>query len=101
MTPRVAFIGAGQMARHHAEAVRRLPVPSILVGVYDPVSRQAEAFAAAIGTRAFSSLEGMLGSRPDIVHVCAPPAFHFQSAHAAILSDSAVPWPCLRHEVIS
>ena len=90
MTPRVAFIGAGQMARHHAEAVRRLPVPSTLVGVYDPVSRQAEAFAAAIGTRAFASLEGMLGSRPDIVHVCAPPAFHFQSAHAAIASGANV-----------
>jgi predicted dehydrogenase/nucleoside-diphosphate-sugar epimerase len=84
MTPRVAFIGAGQMARHHAEAVRRLPVPSTLAGVYDPASRQAEAFATATGTRAFSSLEGMLASRPDIVHVCTPPAFHFQCAHAAI-----------------
>ncbi len=90
MTPRVAFIGAGQMARHHAEAVRRLPVPSTVIGVYDPVSRQAEAFAAAMGTRAFSSLEGMLGSRPDIVHVCTPPAYHFQSAHAAISAGANV-----------
>jgi predicted dehydrogenase/nucleoside-diphosphate-sugar epimerase len=84
MTLRVAFIGAGQMARHHAEAVRRLPVPSTLVGVYDPASRQAEAFAAATGASAFPSLEAMLGSRPDIVHVCTPPAFHFPSAHAAL-----------------
>jgi predicted dehydrogenase/nucleoside-diphosphate-sugar epimerase len=84
MTPRVAFIGAGQMARHHAEAVRRLPVPSTVMGVYDPALRQAEAFAAANGTRAFPSLEAMLGSRPDIVHVCTPPAYHFRSAHAAL-----------------
>ncbi|HZM94923.1 MAG TPA: Gfo/Idh/MocA family oxidoreductase [Vicinamibacterales bacterium] len=84
MTPRVAFIGAGQMARHHAEAVRRLSVPSTVMGVYDPATRQAEAFAAANGTRAFPSLDAMLGSRPDIVHVCTPPAYHFQSAHAAL-----------------
>ena len=90
MTPRVAFIGAGQMARHHVEAVRRLPVPSVLVGVYDPALRQAEAFAAANGTRAFPSLEAMLGSRPDIVHVCTPPAFHFQSAHAALEASAHV-----------
>jgi predicted dehydrogenase/nucleoside-diphosphate-sugar epimerase len=90
MTPRVAFIGAGQMARHHVEAVRRLPVPSVIVGVYDPVVRQAEAFAAANRTRAFPSLEAMLGSRPDIVHVCTPPAFHFQSAHAALEASTHV-----------
>ena len=90
MTPRVAFIGAGQMARHHVEAVRRLPVPSVIVGVYDPALRQAEAFAAANGTRAFPSLEAMLGVRPDIVHVCTPPAFHFQSAHAALEAGAHV-----------
>jgi len=90
MTPRVAFIGAGQMARHHVEALRRLPVPSVVVGVYDPALRQAEAFAAANGTRAFPSLEAMLGSRPDIVHVCTPPAFHFQSAHAALEASAHV-----------
>jgi predicted dehydrogenase/nucleoside-diphosphate-sugar epimerase len=84
MTPRVAFIGAGQMARHHAEAVQRLPVSSTIVGVYDPALRQAEAFAAANGTRAFPALEAMLAARPDIVHVCTPPAYHFRSAHAAL-----------------
>jgi predicted dehydrogenase/nucleoside-diphosphate-sugar epimerase len=90
MTPRVAFIGAGQMARHHVEAVRRLPVPSVIVGVYDPALRQAEAFAAANGTRAFPSLDAMLASRPDIVHVCTPPAFHFHSAHAALEASAHV-----------
>lgn len=90
MTPRVAFIGAGQMARHHAHAIKQLPVPSTLMGVFDPAPGRADSFASALGTRAFSSLESMLEAKPDIVHVCTPPASHFQAACVALKSGASV-----------
>jgi predicted dehydrogenase/nucleoside-diphosphate-sugar epimerase len=85
MTLRIAFIGAGQMARHHLAAITRLETPAAVVGVYDGASDRAAEFAAAAGTRAFASLQSMLAeARPDIVHVCTPPMSHFAAARAAL-----------------
>ena len=41
-TVRVGFIGAGQMARTHLEALQRIGVASVVVGVHDPLSSRAE-----------------------------------------------------------
>jgi 2-alkyl-3-oxoalkanoate reductase len=84
MTLRVAFFGAGQMARHHLAAIERAG-RSVIVGVYDPMRGRAEEFAATAGTRAFDSMAALLAdARPDVVHVCTPPATHFDAARAAL-----------------
>ena len=51
---RVAFVGAGQMARHHLNVVARQH--AVVVGVHDRAADQAREFAAAVGTAIFSSI---------------------------------------------
>jgi predicted dehydrogenase/nucleoside-diphosphate-sugar epimerase len=81
---RVAFIGAGQMAHQHLRAATRAASATV-VGVHDRAAAQAEAFAAAAGTRAFPSIDALMTeARPDVVHVCTPPGAHFDAAYAAL-----------------
>src|SRR5687767_9022163 len=85
MKLRVAFLGAGQMARHHLTATGRTSVECAVVGVHDPVAGRAEEFAAMAGTVAFPSAESLLAAaRADVVHVCTPPPAHFAAARAAL-----------------
>ena len=85
MTLRIAFIGGGQMARHHLAAVGRATTPAVVVGVYDGAADRAAAFAAEAGTRAFASVDDLLAeAKPDVVHVCTPPGSHFAAARAAL-----------------
>jgi len=80
---RVAFVGAGQMARHHLNVVTRQN--AVVVGVCDRATSQARDFAATTATAVFSSIDTMLAeTRPDIVHICTPPSSHFDAAHAAL-----------------
>src|SRR5436309_4807486 len=81
MSLRVAFIGAGQMARNHVHAIARTRYPAAIVGIHDPLPDRADDFAALAGTRAFPLVQALLaGARPDVVHVCTPPAAHFSAA---------------------
>ena len=82
---RIGFIGAGQMARHHLSALSRVSVPTAVVGVHDRASGRADEFAAAAGIQPFRSIDALLAEgQPDIVHVCTPPAAHFDAARAAL-----------------
>jgi len=91
MSLRVAFVGAGQMARNHLLALNRIGVPAVPVGVHDRSRGQAAEFASLAGVRAFPSLPDLLGdTRPDVVHVCTPPSAHFDAAHAAIAAGANV-----------
>jgi predicted dehydrogenase/nucleoside-diphosphate-sugar epimerase len=82
---RVAFIGAGQMARNHLHAIHALSVPAVVVGVTDRLPRAADEFAALAGIRSSRSIDTLLAdARPDVVHVCTPPASHFETASAAL-----------------
>jgi predicted dehydrogenase/nucleoside-diphosphate-sugar epimerase len=82
---RVAFIGTGQMARHHLDAIRRLSFPVVVAGVYDLGFDRAKEFAALSGSHAFSSIDALLDEgRPDVVHVCTPPSAHFDAARRAL-----------------
>jgi predicted dehydrogenase/nucleoside-diphosphate-sugar epimerase len=84
-TLRIAFIGAGQMARNHLAAIQRLPLPVAIVGVTDRVPTVADQFASLAGVRQSVSIETLLAdTQPDIVHVCTPPSAHFEAAHAAL-----------------
>ncbi|HEV3139017.1 MAG TPA: Gfo/Idh/MocA family oxidoreductase, partial [Vicinamibacterales bacterium] len=84
MSLRIAFIGAGQMARNHVRAIRGLGGRAAIVGVADRLPDRAEEFAAFAGTRTYPSVRTLLGARPDVVHVCTPPPAHFEAAHAAL-----------------
>jgi predicted dehydrogenase/nucleoside-diphosphate-sugar epimerase len=85
MTLRVAFIGAGAMARNHLDAIRRSGAAATIVGVHDPLMDRAEELAARAGTRAYPSVAALMaGARPDVVHVCTPPAAHADNAYEAL-----------------
>jgi len=84
-TVRVGFIGAGQMARTHLEALQRIGVASVVVGVHDPLSSRADEFARLAQTGAFASVRRLIEEgRPDVIHVCTPPHAHFDAAAAAL-----------------
>jgi predicted dehydrogenase/nucleoside-diphosphate-sugar epimerase len=85
MTHRVAFIGTGQMARAHLRALRQRARPITIVGVHDRTVALAEEFAQDAGARVYPSAGALLAeARPDVVHVCTPPAAHFEAAAAAL-----------------
>jgi len=91
MSLRIAFIGAGQMARHHLAAIASVKTPAVVVGVHDGAAERAQEFATLAGAPAFPSVQALLaGARPDIVHVCTPPAAHFPAAHAALEAGAHV-----------
>ncbi len=91
MTLRIAFIGAGQMARHHARVLPRLPVPAVAVGVHDRAPGRAEEFAALAGCERYPSYDALFrDARPDVVHVCTPPRAHFEAASAALEAGAHV-----------
>ena len=55
------------------------------MGVYDRAAGAREEFASLAGAPAFASLQALFAeARPDVVHVCTPPAFHFDAASAAL-----------------
>lgn len=82
---RVAFIGAGQMARHHIEAFARTGVDVSIVGVHDRIAARSDDLAAFAQSRSFTSAAALLAdTRPDVVHICTPPAAHFAAALEAL-----------------
>jgi predicted dehydrogenase/nucleoside-diphosphate-sugar epimerase len=83
---RIALVGGGKMAEHHARAIAATPTPARLIAVADP----SETGRAAIGriapeVRGFGSLEALLREeRPDVVHIVTPLDTHFALAHTAL-----------------
>jgi predicted dehydrogenase/nucleoside-diphosphate-sugar epimerase len=84
MSLRIAFIGAGAMARNHVDAIRRTGSDATIVGVHDPARDRAEDFAARARTDAYSSIAALLDTHPDVVHVCTPPFAHANAAWEAL-----------------
>lgn len=92
-TVTIRFIGAGAIARWHAQAAARLPVKAILQAA-DPDPAALQAFVAQFPqARAFADVQIML-SQPrdtcDIVVNAAPPAFHASASIAALESGRHV-----------
>jgi predicted dehydrogenase/nucleoside-diphosphate-sugar epimerase len=85
MTHRVAFIGAGQMARAHLRALRQRGLPITIVGVHDRTAALAEEFGREAGAQPCPSASALMTeAAPDVVHVCTPPGAHFEAAAAAL-----------------
>ena len=75
---RVAIVGAGRMAHHHATAVSRAMPRGRVVAVADPSNDAVKAFTAAFpGTAGFETVDAMLESQlADVVHIVSPPSTH-------------------------
>jgi predicted dehydrogenase len=80
---RSAIVGSGFVARVHAAAVRDLG--GTVVAVCSRTWQGAEQLARELGTAtAFESLEDLLGSGVDVVHVCTPNALHAEQTLLAL-----------------
>jgi 2-alkyl-3-oxoalkanoate reductase len=79
---RVGIVGAGRIAPHHLDALRRVPT-AIVTGVFDVVPEKAHALAEPEGLAVASSLE-TLCEVADVVHVLTPPESHLEVASTAL-----------------
>ena len=88
---RIALFGAGRHAQHHARAILRC-AGAKLVAVADPSdTAQAAMRSIAPGIKSYRTPEELLtAERPDIVHICTPPASHAPLARAAIQAGSHI-----------
>ncbi len=75
-----AIVGAGNIARVHAEALQKLE-NARLIGIYDTVSANAERFAATYGIHCFPTYEDLL-TEPAVeaVILCTPSGLRGQLA---------------------
>lgn len=89
---RVALIGTGAFAAVHARALRALPDRVALVGVAGTNEHEGQIFAEQHAIPAFfTSAEALLDAlRPDLVHICTPPATHAALARLALEAGAHV-----------
>lgn len=82
---RAGLVGAGSMGRNHAGVIRSLG-RSRLVAVADPDQESAElARGGRSEVQLFSRIYDMLRAADlDVLHVCSPPALHFEHAKRAL-----------------
>ena len=87
---RVGLIGAGYIARWHAEVIARLPGLR-LAAICDPAQGAAQALADGFGARAYASVDEMLAQGGlDAVHVLAPPPLHHRLTLQALEAGAEV-----------
>jgi len=91
-TPRgrvkAAVIGAGFIGTVHSEAIRR--VGADLCGVLASGAESTARAARRLGTRPFGSMEELLCSDVDVVHVASPNGLHSSHALAALQAGKHV-----------
>src|SRR5687768_5084900 len=89
---RVGLLGAGYIARWHAEAIAKLP-STRLVAIADISRLRAEQAASECrgSVETYSSLQDMLeGSELDAVHILTPPDLHATAAIQCLEAEVAV-----------
>ena len=88
---RVAFVGAGRMARLHLHALRRVRTPHVVAAVCDTSEAAARGLAESAGSVPYGSLAKLLReAKPDVVHVCTPAGTHVAPARQALLAGAHV-----------
>jgi len=88
---RIGFIGAGQMAGQHLDALRRVATSHRVVGICDLRLDVARALAQRAGAPPYTTVADFLSdARPNIVHVCTHPATHFDLARQALQAGAHV-----------
>ena len=90
--PSVAIIGAGTIARVHAEALASLGDQARLVAAADTDADALREFCSAFGiARCHGSLAELLDAGPpDLAVVCTPPGAHAAQALACLRAGSSV-----------
>ena len=88
---RIAIAGTGNIAGVHAAALRGLPGAE-LTGAADIDRAALAAFGAGHGlTGLHTDLGGLLAAaQPDLVHLCTPPALHFEQAGQCLAAGASV-----------
>jgi predicted dehydrogenase len=88
---RIAIAGTGNIAGVHAAALRGLPGAE-LVGAADIDRARLAGFGAEHGlTDLHTDLAGLLAAaQPDLVHLCTPPALHFEQAGQCLAAGASV-----------
>lgn len=88
---RVALIGAGRHAQHHARAILRCP-GARLVAVADPSDSAQMAMKGIVSdVKGYGTPEEMFAAeRFDVVHICTPPASHASLARLALSAGSHI-----------
>src|ERR1700743_1307471 len=94
---RVAIAGTGNIARAHARGLAAGPAgasagDATLVAVMDVDDSQLNSFGAEFGVReTYRHLTDLLSQgRPDLVHVCTPPATHYPVALGCLRAGVSV-----------
>src|SRR5438067_2762091 len=83
-TIKVGLVGAGYVSAYHIRALKTIDYVKV-VGIADVDRQRAQAVAEACGLpAAFSSLEEMAASQPDVVHILTPPHTHCRLAVQAL-----------------
>lgn len=85
---RIAFVGAGGIARAHAKALQDSQKGKI-VGVIDRNRDTAESFAAEYNVCVFENLDQCF-SKIDVVYVLTPPSFHREYSVQAMKAGKPV-----------
>ncbi|MCC7493308.1 MAG: Gfo/Idh/MocA family oxidoreductase [Fimbriimonadaceae bacterium] len=80
---RVGLIGCGGISRSHASGYQAVADRAQVVWCCDPNQAAATERAAALGARAVSSYDGLLGD-VDAVDICTPHHLHYPAARAAL-----------------
>jgi len=78
----VAIVGAGGIAKSHAETLSRIADAEI-VSVYDVDFLRAAALAKSCGAMAYSDLDACIRSA-ELIYILTPPSFHKDIAIAAM-----------------
>lgn len=87
---KVVLIGAGNIAKTHAAALREM-AGTELYGVFDANTATAQGLAREFGAaQVFPSIESVLASDADTVHVLTPPDLHFSTAMPFIQAGKTV-----------
>ncbi len=87
---RIGIVGAGAIARRHADSLRRRPDLEIAV-VCDVDASRAASLADDVGARASTSWQDAIASHElDAVFICTPPALHADPAVACLERGLAV-----------
>lgn len=87
---KIVLLGAGNIAKTHAAVLREMPGVE-LYGVFDVNVAAAQGLAQEFGaTRVFQSLDAVVTSGADVVHVLTPPDLHCSTALPFLHAGKAV-----------
>ncbi len=89
---RVAIVGTGNIARVHMAALRSLPGLADVVAAGDVDRARLAAFGVEHGIpRQYEDLGELLRqAKPDLVHLCTPPALHYRQARRCLREGVSV-----------